>query len=212
MSINQWDDDAIKAKIAQTIAQEFISASTPYISKQTTSMLDFGCGNGGITIELSKHVRHIVGVDPSEKPTDLFRSKIENMQLHNIEVITMDLLSDENRSFIEEHKFDAVTCSLTFHHVPDVQKTINVVYDLLKPGGVFVSCDLLKNEHSIGFHPKATRSHVCHLGGFTQEEITQLITKAGFKQHKVSLFSIDKMNAETDQMDQFDLMLIIAIK
>lgn len=214
--VSQWDEDPIKADIAQTIAGNLEKATMPFLKRKKTRMLDFGCGNGEITLCFPKYVKELVAVDPSEESIEMFREKLDTVcSFGNVRAEALDILDDDSKvavDFKANNRFDVIVASMAFHHVPDVPKAIKTLYNLLEEGGILVVADLERNGNSINFHPAGKKSHVYHIGGFAQEQMKQWLSEAGFKDLRLSHFLIQKENASTHEMDEFPILLIMGSK
>ena len=236
----QWGSNETKAKMAQTIAMSMKQRLEPLMEvkeqngdegnrdqtrEKQVKVLDFGCGEGGITIGLSEDVGAIVGVDPSASAIKAFESKISedgpcSFARRNTTAIQLNLLeeplSERAQQFLDENResFDIVVCSLTFHHIEHVDQVVSVMNALLKrEQGVICVCDVLKTENSDCFHPLGpSRKHVFHLGGFSEDQVFQLLQGNGFHRINFEEFTIEKEDAETGELTPFPLFLVTAVK
>ena len=96
------------------------------------AVLDLGCGAGGHCAGFVRRgARRVLGIDISEKMLDA--AKRENSH-PRIEYRRMPM---EEIGALDE-RFDVVASSLAIHYVADYDALVRRVYDLLKPGGVFV--------------------------------------------------------------------------
>ncbi|MFC6671109.1 class I SAM-dependent methyltransferase [Marinobacterium aestuariivivens] len=105
-------------------------------------MLEFGCGTGSTAIIHAPHVKHIVATDISEKMLDIAGRKARDAGVENISFRQGTLESLE----LEAESFDAVLGLNILHLLEDVEAAIARVYELLKPGGIFVSSTVLIAE------------------------------------------------------------------
>lgn len=113
------------------------------------NFIEIGCGNGFV-LELAKESgwRNIMGVEPSLKSIENANPIIKN----NIKNGIFDV-DDYQKNF-----FDMVFVAMLIEHVPDINKFLNDIYKILKPGGIFITIchnerhflsKLLKNKHPI---------------------------------------------------------------
>jgi len=104
--------------------------------KKPQIILDIATGTGDLAIELSKlkPVR-IYGVDLSEQMLEKGRAKLVKRNL--TEIIEFTKGDAENLSF-EDNKFDAVTISFGARNFENLNKGIEEVLRVLKPGGELV--------------------------------------------------------------------------
>lgn len=96
-------------------------------------VLDLGCGGGFVSEELARRGAHVVGLDPS-------LALIEVAQKH---AVMNNLRIDYNVGFGEslpyaDCLFDVVVCVDVLEHVSDLDKVLNEVHRVLKPGGLFL--------------------------------------------------------------------------
>lgn len=101
--------------------------------KKTDIVLDFGCGSGITTYEISKKVPDgdVVAVDLSEKQIGKAIKKTGALRLPNVIYIK------ESRLNLRECCFDAVSAVGVLEHMEDPKQTIKKLIKLLKKGGRF---------------------------------------------------------------------------
>ncbi len=102
--------------------------------KRFENLLDIGCGTGYLIDMLSKeHDARFVGLDLSPKMIKQSESKnIKNAKF-------VEGRSDELP--FEDNTFDIVTCSQSFHHYPDTNKSLQEALRVLKNGGLYIISD-----------------------------------------------------------------------
>ncbi len=111
--------------------------------KSGESILDVGCGTGGVTIPAKNIVGPqgtASGLDPSSAMIAVAREKASRQRVDikfTIGVIEQIPYPDAS--------FDAVTASLMMHHLPEElqKKGIAEIYRVLKPGGRVIVADAL---------------------------------------------------------------------
>ncbi len=91
------------------------------------SVLDAGCGHGGVIAGLSSgfSLGEAIGLDRDEKMLDSARSR----RLDKIEWLQADFLSYSGKTF------DLVLLRDVLEHIGDVKGALRKTFDLLKPGG-----------------------------------------------------------------------------
>jgi trans-aconitate 2-methyltransferase len=101
--------------------------------KGNEKLLDLGCGDGRITVEISRLVPGgmIIGIDNSESMISLAKEKYADIK--NLAFYVMD--AKEIR-FAEE--FDVVFSNAALHWVDDHKKVLQGINKSLKPGGRFL--------------------------------------------------------------------------
>ncbi|GGO86249.1 hypothetical protein GCM10011348_36670 [Marinobacterium nitratireducens] len=144
-------------------------------------VLEFGCGTGGTAIVHAPHVKHILAIDISARMLEFARSKAGQAGVQNIcfQQGTLDSLQCNAESF------DAVLGLNILHLLEDVDAAVTRVYELLKPGGIFVSSTALIADaklhwrllipimQCLGFAPYVNR--------FDKPQLLAMLTGAGFR-------------------------------
>ncbi len=91
-------------------------------------ILDLGCGDGEITLQIAKHVPNgeVIGIDASKGMIDAALEKEKG----NLKFILMDI----NRlNYVNE--FDIIFSNATLHWIKDHRMLLNNVYKALRPNG-----------------------------------------------------------------------------
>jgi trans-aconitate methyltransferase len=94
------------------------------------ALLDIGCGDGKITVEIAKHLPNgkVVGIDSSEQMITLAKTSF-----HNLPNITFQHADAQNLPFQDE--FDRVFSNATLHWILDQKSVLASVFCSLKSGG-----------------------------------------------------------------------------
>lgn len=95
-----------------------------------TSVLDFGCGAGRLTIPLARRAARVTGCDIAPTILEHARRNAQEAGLHNVTFTEPAELGEQ---------FDFVCSLLTFQHIPPEEgyELIRTLLPLLAPGGVF---------------------------------------------------------------------------
>ena len=109
-------------KIAETL-YEFLQPANDGL------YLDLGCGTGNYLKALSKKGVQFIGADPSD--VMLQEAKKNNPEVEIVKACAEQLP-------FEDHHFNGGMGNFTLHHWSNIQKGINEVYRVLKPGGRFI--------------------------------------------------------------------------
>ncbi len=161
--------------------------------KPTDILLDFGCGTGNASNDLSSNVMSIHGIDISENMINISKEKAIKQQNKNIEYSTTDIFDNS----IQPNTYDVVIALYILHLVEDPSQVLNRINELLKPGGVFISVTpcmkerkainlLLKTIGVTGLVPKIT--------SLNNSELLDLISNSNFKIDEVT--PLDKKSLE----------------
>lgn len=137
-SIRFWD------RIAERYARQPIADEAAYRKKlQVTreylrpdmEMLEFGCGTGSTAILHAPYVKHIQAIDISPRMIGIARRKAEAENIGNITFTPSSI--DQFRA--AGQSFDAVLGLNILHLLDSKEEAIAKVYDMLTPGGIFVT-------------------------------------------------------------------------
>lgn len=157
-----WDKNARRVAVAKNIAD--------HIKKcvgKNLKILDFGCGTGLLSYNLTDIAIKIVGIDNSQKMVEEFNKKSPNLQ--KIRAYTSFEKIDE--------RFDLVVSSMTLHHIKDIANLIKQLTNYLAPGAKVCIADLCKEDGS--FHDRGNEG-VYHFG-FEPKELIELFASFGFR-------------------------------
>lgn len=108
--------------------------------EEFNDLLDCGCGTGPMISLLHEKYpeKNYTGIDLTPK-------MIETAKAKGIEGANFVLGDCEDLPF-EENSFDAVICSMSFHHYPEPQKFFSSVYRILRPEGRLILRDMTMNK------------------------------------------------------------------
>ncbi len=131
------------------------------------SLLDAGCGTGGVLQRLGNCSNH-VGIDLSEAAVKFCRQR-GLKQVKQADITAMPLASES---------FDAVICSSVLYHrwVPDVEKALQELHRVLKPGGL-----LLVNLPAFASLHSEHDDRVFTARRFRRNETVKLLTSSEFE-------------------------------
>ena len=98
-----------------------------------STLLDMGCGTGGLSIFLARICKQVYAVDVSGAMIALLRRKTEKLGLKNVSPLQSGFLTYEHQG----EELDGIVANICLHHLPDFWKQIALcrLYDLLRPGG-----------------------------------------------------------------------------
>jgi 2-polyprenyl-3-methyl-5-hydroxy-6-metoxy-1,4-benzoquinol methylase len=144
-----------------------------------TEVFEFGCGTGSTAITLARSAKHILATDGSEKMIKIGQEKAAAAQIENVtfETITIDAFAPDKETY------DVVLGMSILHLVKNKEEVIAKVYDMLKPGGVFISSTACLGDTSIFITLLAKVSWLVGLTlrPFTAEELKESLRSAGFE-------------------------------
>jgi 2-polyprenyl-6-hydroxyphenyl methylase / 3-demethylubiquinone-9 3-methyltransferase len=97
------------------------------------TVLDLGCGGGFMSEALARRGATVIGVDPSE-------AAISAAKIHaDAEGLKIDYKVGTGEAIpLADHSADCVVCVDVLEHVADLDRVLDEVARVLKPGGVFL--------------------------------------------------------------------------
>jgi ubiquinone/menaquinone biosynthesis C-methylase UbiE len=163
-----WDSEKRMLR-AKFIADEL---SKKIETNKTLSALEFGCGTGLISFNLSEKFKEITLVDTSKGMIDVVNSKIKSNQIKNMVAYRLDITNQD----ILTSKYDIIYTSMVLHHILDIEKILKSLYNLLNNNGSLFIIDLDEDDGS--FH-KEEKDFVGH-NGFNQSKLIDIMKNIGF--------------------------------
>jgi len=99
--------------------------------------LDIATGGGHTALTIAPYVAHIVVSDLTPRMLEQARAFLLSQNVTNAEFVQADA---EELPFAPA-RFDRVTCRIAPHHFPNVERFVQEVARVLKPGGLFLLID-----------------------------------------------------------------------
>ena len=198
----QWDSNPDRLKLHQQTAEKIISR-VPV--KNSWRALDFGCGTGILSFLLSQHLGNIDCIDTSEGMIEELRKKLDLPDAPKNIAAHCELMKSGT---FQPKSFDLLFTVLTLHHVEEVEETIKVFAEIVKPGGYIALIDLDKEDGC--FHKKDTPG--IHHHGFEREFISDLLRKYGFVSVNAETAAFREREMEDGSTRSYPLFLISATK
>ena len=183
-----WDKQAGRFDKSQ---KQFDSASreillrTKEFLNPDDNVLDFGCATGSKTLELAGGIRHIHGLDLSSEMIGLAMKNLNASNVKNASFSSGTIFKDD----LGNASFDTIIAYSIIHMLEDVEKVIQRINELLKPGGLFISeTACFKERMSPGTRLQFTSFRLLkrlglfplHLNMFTKDDVEQLIGSHNF--------------------------------
>ena len=154
---DSWDTPS-HVEFSKNCSQAFLDADGFDWDPKSTVVLDFACGTGAnsssqmltiglISQGLLPHVHKAIGCDVSQGMVDVYNQKAStNGFSDKMHALCIDILSLPVSEIPQElQNVDAVVCSMSFHHIPDIDRLSQVLASLLKKGGHLLVIDLLES-------------------------------------------------------------------
>ncbi|MFN6484684.1 MULTISPECIES: class I SAM-dependent methyltransferase [unclassified Nostoc] len=150
-----------------------------------TQVLDLCCGSGQTTQFLVKFSQNVTGLDAS--PKSLQRARVNVPEASYTEAFAQEMPFADNL-------FDVVHTSVALHEMQpqQLQKIINEVYRVLKPGGTFTLVDFHAPTNPIfwpGISVFLLLFETETAWQLLKTDLSELLTKTGFEVSKSTLYA-----------------------
>lgn len=187
----EWDNPQ-KTKMTKIFVAEMLS----YIQPQSTwKAMEIGAGTGLVGLQIAHLVNQIVFEDTSEAMLEVLKQKLD-------ENICAELLNGEIFDY-KQQDIDLMFSCMAFHHIPDIEKTLNHLTTIAKPGAIVVIGDLASEDGSFhNFEPIPHR-------GFDTEILAEQFRQAGFEvlnNHVYNMFERELADGKISNFEQFILV------
>jgi len=151
------------------------------IDLQGKSVLDIGCGTGGVEVVLAKELGagSVTGIDVEPQLIECSQQRIEQHGLQDR--VSLKLVEPGPFDFPDNH-FDVVFSKDSMIHIADKNALFKDVLRVLKPGGQFAASDWLVEENAETSVEWKTLQQVAHLNFevATSTICENSLTQAGF--------------------------------
>lgn len=184
-----WDKQAKRYDSSEKqfadVYKNIITKTATYLDS-TDNVLDFGCATGNKTIELAPRVGRIHGLDISLEMINEANRKKVKLNLSHVSFSQGTIYSAD----LKEASFDKIIAYGIIHLLEDKEKAIERIYELLKPGGLFISTTACMKE-KMNFKTRlSVISFLCmknlgmlplHLNMFTATDVEKLMRNHNFE-------------------------------
>ena len=114
-------------------------------------VLDIGCGTGSLALRLAPCAAHVHGLDLSG---EMIRIAEDKAGAQNVDNVTFHVGPfDDNWQVLEDGSLDGICAYSILHLMEDRAAALSKIFDLLKPGGFFVSSTVCLGESRIPYRP-----------------------------------------------------------
>lgn len=163
-----WDEEPRRVQLAKDL---YRAISEEVALNPSMDVLDFGCGTGLLTLQLSAYTGRVTGVDSSQGMLDVLDRKVRSFQVGNVTTRRVDLDCGD----VLDGTYDLVVSTMTLHHIRETPPILEQFARILNPGGRVCIADL--DPENGEFHGNS--DGVFH-AGFDRRGMRDLLSKAGF--------------------------------
>ncbi|QFS82236.1 Ubiquinone biosynthesis O-methyltransferase [Roseivivax sp. THAF40] len=135
-----WSDEIRWVRTLKNLVPGRLKYFDRYIDWSGKTVLDLGCAGGFMAEALAKRGAEVTGIDPAREAINAAKAHAEGEGLS----IRYDVGVGEALPYGDD-SFDAVVCVDVLEHVADLQKTLDEVARVLRPGGLFLYDTINRN-------------------------------------------------------------------
>ena len=185
-----WDSPE-KVIMTKKFVAELLCHITPL---PTWKALEIGTGTGLVGLQIEPLVGKVVLEDTSEAMLEVLKQKLTSNS--RVEVMHGEVFEYKNQDI------DLVFSCMAFHHIDEIDKTLQHLATIAKAGAQVVVGDLVSENGSFhGFEPIPHR-------GFDTSLLSNQFVKAGFEVKLVKTYNVISKTIEstTTNYEQFILI------
>jgi arsenite methyltransferase len=149
-----WDNAAekySKKPVADPAAFERKIAITQSLMTPSDVVLDIGCGTGSLALRLAPCCAHVHGLDVSSEMIRIARDKTKAAEVTNATFHVGPF--GDNFTVFEEGSLRGICAYSLLHLTDDLPATLRRIFQLLEPGGFFVSSTVCLGESRVPYGP-----------------------------------------------------------
>jgi len=179
-----WDkiaDKYAKQPVADEASYQRKLEITRSYLKPDMEVVELGCGTGSTAIAHAPYVRHIRAIDVSPRMIEIAQGKARSGGIRNV-TFERSALEDVE---IDTGSVDVVLAMSILHLVEDRDRVVEMVFEMLKPGGIFVSSTICLDDDMKWLKAIAPLGRMTGLmpkvGFFTKSDLEGCIKRQGFE-------------------------------
>ena len=196
-------NDNFKSKAAQWDSPDKIAMTTKFLSEMlfhvnpsiSWKALEIGAGTGLVGINVEPLVGKVVMVDTSEAMLGILKQKLHAES--KIEILHGEVFE------YNQQDIDFVFSAMAFHHLADVEKALQHIATITKPGAWVVVGDLVTEDGS--FHHFDPIPYC----GFDTTILSKQFVQAGFDVKLVKIYNVITRTGD-EKTTNYEQFMIIA--
>jgi len=196
-------NDNFKSKAAQWDSPDKIDMTTKFLSEmlfhvnptKSWKALEIGAGTGLVGINVEPLVGKVVMVDTSEAMLEILKQKLHSDS--KVEIVHGEVFE------YKQQDIDFVFSAMAFHHLADVEKTLQHIATITKLGAWVVVGDLVTEDGS--FHHFDPIPYC----GFDISILSKQFVKAGFDVKLVKIYNVITRTVD-ERVTNYEQFMLIA--
>jgi len=193
----KWDSELYQKGSIHQLEQGLI-AINELDPKDYEKILDIGCGDCNLTIELAKKIPNgqVVAIDNSPEMIEKAEVKLSHSDVNNISILNMDVMKMSYKN-----EFNAIFSNQTLHWIKEQNQIYKIIYKALKPNGrIIIQITPLQFYPYLQKFMKLTRNKEFrhyfqniqyHTYYFTEEQIYEFLQVNNFRDINIKTYIYD---------------------
>jgi ubiquinone/menaquinone biosynthesis C-methylase UbiE len=187
-----WDNPS---KVQMT--NKFVAALTHNIElKKHWRALEIGAGTGLVGLQLLPYLQSVVFEDTSAAMLGILKQKLKGDEV--VEIVEGEVFE------YEKQDVDFVFSCMAFHHIPDIEKTLEHLYQITNTGATIVVGDIRTEDGS--FHHFEPIPHK----GFDTAELSEKFEKVGFKVLSTETYNVLNRERTPGVFTDYEQFMLVA--
>ena len=160
--------------------------------------MEIGTGTGLVGLQLLPYLQSVVFEDTSAAMLGILKQKLKGDEV--VEIVEGEVFEYHNQDI------DFVFSCMAFHHIPDIEKTLEHLFQITNPGATIVVGDIRTEDGS--FHRFEPIPHK----GFDTEWLSDIFTNAGFEVLESSTYHVLSRERTEGVVTDYEQFMLIARK
>ena len=190
----EWDQPS-KIEMTNIFVEAMLEKVIP---QQHWKALEIGAGTGLVGLQILPKIKTVVFEDTSEAMLSVLKQKLSGSE--DVEIVHGEVFDYTHQDI------DFVFSCMAFHHITDIDSTLNHLYKITKEGANIVIGDIKTEDGS--FHHFEPIPHK----GFDTVELSGKFEKAGFKVHSVETYNTLKRERTPGIIGEYEQFILVAEK
>jgi len=187
-----WDNPS---KVQMT--NNFVAALTQNIElNKHWRALEIGAGTGLVGLQLLPYLQSVVFEDTSAAMLGILKQKLKGDEV--VEIVEGEVFE------YKKQDVDFVFSCMAFHHIPDIEKTLEHLYQITNTGATIFVGDIRTEDGS--FHHFEPIPHK----GFDTAELSEKFEKAGFKVLSTETYNVLNRERTPGVFTNYEQFLLVA--
>jgi ubiquinone/menaquinone biosynthesis C-methylase UbiE len=177
-----------KAPQYDRVAKGVLGRPLPRVLELTASgasgadtVLEVAAGTGLMTATIARRVRHLVATDYAENMLVILRERMKNAGISNVETAHRDIYALGYPSA----SFDVVIAGNVLHLVPDLDRALDALSHVLRPGGKLIAPTFAHDETAVAWLASRVLANV--LGQPMHRRFTMASLRQALEQHGLQI-------------------------